>query len=67
MVPQHMENLFGRLQRSQDHWLIRSCVFHYELEFIHPFIDGNGRMGGLWQSLILGRWNPIFEHLHALE
>ncbi len=62
-VPLLMEELFAWLQAAQDHWLIRSCVFHYELEFIHPFNDGNGRMGRLWQSLILGRWNPVFEHL----
>ena len=37
-----------------------SCVFHYELEFIHPFADGNGRMGRLWQTVILNRWNPLF-------
>lgn len=43
--------------------MIRSCVFHYEFEFIHPFSDGNGRTGRLWQSLILGRLNPLFEHL----
>lgn len=43
--------------------MIRSCVFHYEFEFIHPFSDGNGRMGRLWQSLILGRLHPLFEHL----
>ena len=42
---------------------MRSCVFHYEFDFIHPFSDGNGRTGRLWQSLILGRLNPIFEHL----
>ena len=43
-------------------WL-RSCVFHYEFEFIHPFSDGNGRIGRLWQSLILGKLHPVFEHL----
>ena len=58
-----MSDLFGWLENADDHLLIRSCVFHYEFEFIHPFSDGNGRIGRLWQSLILGRLNPIFEHL----
>ena len=58
-----MSDLFGWLEKADDHLLIRSCVFHYEFEFIHPFADGNGRIGRLWQSLILGRLNPIFEHL----
>ena len=58
-----MNDLFRWLENSDDHLLIRSCVFHYEFEFIHPFSDGNGRIGRLWQSLILGRLNPIFEHL----
>lgn len=58
-----MEDLFEWLEASSDHLLIRSCVFHYEFEFIHPFSDGNGRTGRLWQSLILGKLNPIFEHL----
>ena len=58
-----MSDLFGWLENADDHLLIRSCVFHYEFEFIHPFADGNGRIGRLWQSLILGRLNPIFEHL----
>ncbi len=63
MVPILMKNLFSWLKRSKMHWLIRSCIFHYEFEFIHPFRDGNGRMGRLWQSLILGKWNPVFAHL----
>lgn len=58
-----MSDLFGWLENSDDHLLVRSCVFHYEFEFIHPFADGNGRIGRLWQSLILGKLNPIFEHL----
>ena len=58
-----MDDLFAWLKSSKDHLLIRSCVFHYEFEFIHPFIDGNGRTGRLWQSLILGKLHPIFEHL----
>lgn len=62
-VPFLMDDLFEWLNRSKDHLLIRSCVFHYEFEFIHPFADGNGRMGRLWQSLILGKLHPMFEHL----
>ena len=62
-VPELMSDLFAWLEHAPDHLLIRSCVFHYEFEFIHPFSDGNGRMGRLWQSLILGRLNPVFEHL----
>lgn len=62
-VPYLMRDLFEWLNQSKDHLLIRSCVFHYEFEFIHPFADGNGRMGRLWQSLILGKLHPLFEHL----
>jgi Uncharacterized conserved protein len=62
-VRELMHDLFDWLENSDDHLLIRSCVFHYEFEFIHPFSDGNGRIGRLWQSLILGRLNPVFEHL----
>ena len=62
-VPELMENLFVWLKNSDDHLLIRSCVFHYEFEFIHPFSDGNGRMGRLWQSLVLSKLNPVFQYL----
>ena len=62
-VPMLMGDLFDWLKHSKDHLLIRSCVFHYEFEFIHPFKDGNGRTGRLWQSLILGKLHPLFEHL----
>jgi len=62
-VPMLMGDLFSWLKNAKDHLLIRSCVFHYEFEFIHPFIDGNGRTGRLWQSLILGKLHPLFEHL----
>jgi Fic family protein len=59
-VLQLMNDLFSWLRRTDAHPLIASSVFHYELEFIHPFEDGNGRMGRLWQTLILAQWNPLF-------
>lgn len=59
-VPHLMAELFGWLTTTDAHPLIASSVFHYEFEFIHPFADGNGRMGRLWQSLILAHWNPLF-------
>jgi len=62
-VPSLINNLFGWLKQAPDHLLVKSCVFHYEFEFIHPFADGNGRMGRLWQSLILGKWKPVFQFL----
>jgi Fic family protein len=62
-VPHLMADLFGWLAATEAHPLIASSVFHYEFEFIHPFADGNGRMGRLWQSLILARWNPLFADL----
>lgn len=58
-----MKQLFNYLEHSSDHLIIKSCVFHYEMEFIHPFMDGNGRMGRLWQTIILMKLNPIFEFL----
>ena len=62
-VPGLMKDLLGWLKRTDAHPLISSCVFHYELEFIHPFADGNGRMGRLWQTLILSQWNPLLAYL----
>ncbi|MDH5681916.1 MAG: Fic family protein [Spirochaetota bacterium] len=62
-VPFLMADLFEWLARTEDHPLIASCVFHYELEFIHPFSDGNGRMGRLWQTLILSRWHEELGYL----
>jgi predicted transcriptional regulator len=62
-VPSLVEDLFFWLKNAKDHLLIRSCVFHYEFEFIHPFADGNGRIGRLWQSLILSKLHPVFQHL----
>jgi Fic family protein len=59
-VPQLMGDLFQWLQTTEHHPLVASSVFHYEFEFIHPFADGNGRIGRLWQTRILSRWNPLF-------
>ena len=62
-VPQLMGDLFQWVKTTKEHPLIHSCVFHYEFEFIHPFIDGNGRMGRFWQTMLLARWKGIFAWL----
>lgn len=62
-VPELMENLFDWLKTTNQHPLIKSSVFHYEFEFIHPFSDGNGRMGRFWQTVILSKWKPILAYL----
>lgn len=62
-VPGLMLDLLDWLAQDEVHPLVASCVFHYELEFIHPFADGNGRMGRLWQTLILNRWKPLLAYL----
>ena len=66
-LPQYVPNLVVELldwaKTSEVHMLIRSCVFHYELELIHPFADGNGRVGRLWHTLLLSKWNLAFAWL----
>lgn len=62
-IPYLMKDLFQYLKTSDDHVFIKSCVFHYEMEFIHPFTDGNGRMGRFWQTLLLLQEYPLFEYL----
>lgn len=62
-VPYLMNDLFKYLENKDELTLVKSCVFHYEMEFIHPFMDGNGRMGRLWQTVILLSEYPIFEFL----
>ncbi len=59
-VPQLMEELFGWAKESELHPVLKSAILHYEIETIHPFADGNGRMGRLWQTLLLAKWNDIF-------
>lgn len=63
MVSYLMNDLFEYLKKSDDMLLVKSCVFHYEFEFIHPFLDGNGRMGRFWQTIILKEYSKVFEYL----
>ena len=62
-VPGLVMELLDWVKNSDVHMLIRSCVFHYEFELIHPFADGNGRVGRLWHTLLLSKWNPAFAWL----
>lgn len=59
-VAEQIQTLIRWAESSEVHPLIKSCVFHYEFEFIHPFADGNGRMGRMWQTLILYKWKKVF-------
>jgi Fic family protein len=63
MVNENIYNLFEWLKSNDEHPLIKSCVFHYEFEYIHPFQDGNGRMGRYWQTAILKEWQTIFQYI----
>ena len=62
-VPTLMQQLIAWTKKSKIHPLIKSCIFHYEFEYIHPFSDGNGRTGRLWHTLILSKWEPLFAWL----
>jgi Fic family protein len=62
-VPRLMDELFHWLKTTKENKLLLSCIAHYEIEFIHPFADGNGRMGRLWQNVILNSYNPIFKYI----
>ncbi len=62
-VPGLVVDLLDWVENSNIHMLIKSCVFHYEFELIHPFADGNGRMGRLWHTLLLTKWKPLFAWL----
>jgi len=63
VVPDLTMGLLDWLKNEDVHPLVKACVFHYEFEVIHPFLDGNGRLGRLWHTLILSKWNPIFAYI----
>jgi Fic family protein len=59
-----MRNLFLDIKRNRElSWIIKSCICHYGIQYIHPFTDGNGRMGRIWQHLLLLKMNPIFQYI----
>ena len=62
-VPQLVTDLLSWAKKTDVHPLIKSSIVHFEIEFIHPFIDGNGRIGRLWQTLVLSKWNELFAWL----
>ncbi len=66
-VPMHITNLLNWYKNSDIHPLVKSAIFHYEFEFIHPFSDGNGRLGRMWHSLLLAKWKKIFYWLPIEE
>ena len=65
LVTDLMTELFTWMKKNNKkvHPLILSAVFHYEFVFIHPFSDGNGRTARLWHTVILSKWNPVFEYI----
>ena len=67
LVPYQVQDLLTWYEKSSLHPLIKSAVFHYEFEFIHPFADGNGRMGRMWHTLLLAQWRPFFAWLPIEE